>query len=434
MAGVLAHAPRSAGHRHGSAALLLIALLLVAQPASGATREDANDAEGPLDVASIRLTQDVRRVEVRLRVHDSLPSLRALTPFPSRVEGDDERYLCLQLKGRVIGRRLLCPAAKPGKRRIMLGLSSYGKSGYTTRRRTVAARLTNLTERAIKLSFGLKKAGLAPGRFEWRVLGAWTGQDCVRPPLPARGKRRGERRRLAILDRQQNLCLDRAPDASFVRGRFHPLRRVGCTRDEDLANTHGERGKKKVALTFDDGPSSYTRSVLRILDRRHAKGSFYVVGDQVPGDAATLRAAVRHGHELANHSMHHERYPSSSSMRATSARIEAAAGFSPCTFRPPYGLMDGGVARAARANGMSSVLWDVDTADWTLPGSDAIYRRAVNGARSGSIVLMHDGGGYRQQTLSALPRIIRTLRSRGFELVTVTEILGERFIWKELHR
>jgi len=201
-----------------------------------------------------------------------------------------------------------------------------------------------------------------------------------------------------------------------------------------LANTHGSRGKKEIALTFDDGPSSYTDSVLRILDRHNAKGSFYVLGDQVPGDANTLRKAVRHGHELANHSMHHERYPSSSSMKTTGMRIEAATGFSPCTFRPPYGLINGDVASVARADSMSSVLWDVDTVDWTLPGSQAIYQRAVNGARAGSIVLMHDGGGPRGQTLSALPRIIETLQSRGFELVTVTDILGEKFLWKEMHR
>lgn len=407
--------------------------MLAAPPASGSTREDANDADGPLDVASMRLTQQERRVEVRVRVHDALPSLRALAPFPSRVEADDERYLCLQLKGRVIDRKLLCTGAETRKREVTLGLSSYGEAGHTTRRRTVAARLTELTKRSIELSFALKQAELAPGRFEWRVLSGWTGDECA-PPLPPAGKQRRERRRRPRIDRQQNLCLDRAPDDRLARGRFHPVRRVGCTRDDDLVSTHASRDSRRVALTFDDGPSTYTGSALRILDRHDAKGSFYVVGDQLPGQTRTLRAAIRHGHELANHSLHHERYPSSSSIGATSARIEAATGFSPCTFRPPYGEIDGDVASAARANGMSSVLWDVDTVDWTLPGSDAIYRRAVDGARAGSIILMHDGGGSRQQTVAALPRIIRTLQSRGFELVTVTDILGEKFIWKELHR
>lgn len=417
-----------------SAGLIIIALLLAPPSASASTREDANDAEGPLDLASVRLTQEERRVEVRLRVHDSMPSVRELTAFPSRIEADDERYLCVQVEGRIVDRKLLCPGAAGRNGEVTLGLSSYGETGHATRRKTVAAQLTRLSEHSMQLSFALREAGLAPGRFAWRGLSGWTGAECQRPPLSPAEKRGGERRRLAITGPPENLCLDRAPDDEFARGRFHPVRRVGCTRDEDLVNTRGSRDQRKVALTFDDGPSPYTESVLRILDRYDAKGSFYVIGDQVPAETKTLRKILRHGHELANHSMHHERYPSSSSMAATSGRIEAATGFSPCTFRPPYGLIDGGVASGARANSMSSVLWDVDTADWTLPGSDAIYSRAVNGARAGSIILMHDGGGPRGQTAAALPRIIRTLQSRDFKLVTVSEILGEKFIWKEMHR
>jgi peptidoglycan/xylan/chitin deacetylase (PgdA/CDA1 family) len=415
------------------AGCLLIALVLVAQSASGSSREDRNDAEGPLDLAHVRLSQEERQVEVVLRVHGTLPPLAALTPSPSSVEAGEERYLCVQLEGRAIGRRLLCPAGEMNKRKLTLGVSSYGKSGYVTRRGSVIAR-AGLRNSSLKLNFGLKKAELAPGRFKWRLVSGWTGEECVIPPAPPPAS--GERARQGAPEPapERSLCLDSAPDQGFVAGRFHPVRRVGCTRDEDLVSTHASRSKKKVALTFDDGPSSYTRDVLRILDREGAKGTFYVVGDVIPGRTSTLRAAIRHDHELANHSMHHEQYPGDSSMEATSARIEAATGFSPCTFRPPYGLINGQVASTARANGMSSILWDVDTVDWTQPGSDTIYSRAVNGARAGSIILMHDGGGSRQQTVAALPRIIETLESRGFELVTVTEILGEKFIWKERHR
>jgi peptidoglycan/xylan/chitin deacetylase (PgdA/CDA1 family) len=75
---------------------------------------------------------------------------------------------------------------------------------------------------------------------------------------------------------------------------------------------------------------------------------------------------------------------------------------------------------------MTTVLWDVDTRDWTNPGSEAIYSTAVNKAKPGSIILLHDGGGYRGQTVSALPRIISTLRSRGYRFVTVSRLLGGR--------
>ncbi len=78
---------------------------------------------------------------------------------------------------------------------------------------------------------------------------------------------------------------------------------------------------------------------------------------------------------------------------------------------------------------MSSILWDIDTNDWQQPGSGAIHQRAV-AARSGSIVLMHDAGGNRSQTVAALPGIIHTLKQRGYRLVTVSRLLGNRPVWK----
>ena len=81
---------------------------------------------------------------------------------------------------------------------------------------------------------------------------------------------------------------------------------------------------------------------------------------------------------------------------------------------------------------MVSVIWDVDTRDWTLPGSDSIYASATS-AQPGSIVLMHDGGGDRSETLAALPRIIDNLKSRGFHLVTMTHLLGGHYIYAEDH-
>ena len=217
------------------------------------------------------------------------------------------------------------------------------------------------------------------------------------------------------------------PTRASSAGRLRPLQRVGCSVASPLVHRSGSSRGRRVALTFDDGPSPYTKRVLRILDRAGAKATFYVVGSVVPGDTSVLRRALAHGHELANHSLNHEALPSSASLRATSDRINAATGFTPCTFRPPYGDYNSGTVAAARANEMSTVLWDVDTRDWTLPGSGAIYSRAVAGAHPGAIIVMHDGGGPRGQTVAALPRIIDELESRGYDLVTVTKLLGERF-------
>jgi peptidoglycan/xylan/chitin deacetylase (PgdA/CDA1 family) len=83
---------------------------------------------------------------------------------------------------------------------------------------------------------------------------------------------------------------------------------------------------------------------------------------------------------------------------------------------------------------MTTVIWNVDPRDWSTPGSDAIYSRVVSAARPGAIVVMHDGGGNRSQTVAALPRIIRTLHGRSYHLVTVSRLLHQRTIWGEVRR
>jgi peptidoglycan/xylan/chitin deacetylase (PgdA/CDA1 family) len=80
---------------------------------------------------------------------------------------------------------------------------------------------------------------------------------------------------------------------------------------------------------------------------------------------------------------------------------------------------------------MSTVIWDVDPRDWSTPGTSAIYSRVVGATRPGSIILMHDGGGNRSQTVAALPHIISTLRGRGYKMVTVSKLLGQRTVWGE---
>jgi peptidoglycan/xylan/chitin deacetylase (PgdA/CDA1 family) len=127
--------------------------------------------------------------------------------------------------------------------------------------------------------------------------------------------------------------------------------------------------------------------------------------------------------------MHHENFPSRASMDETADRIQAATGFRPCLFRPPGGAYDSRVVSDAHSLGMTTVLWDVDPTDWKRPGADAIYSRVVSNTQPGSIVLMHDGGGDRSQTVAALPRIIHTLRERGYRFATVSHLLGQRTIW-----
>jgi peptidoglycan/xylan/chitin deacetylase (PgdA/CDA1 family) len=138
------------------------------------------------------------------------------------------------------------------------------------------------------------------------------------------------------------------------------------------------------------------------------------------------------GSEVANHSLHHEDGPGYSSIERTQELIEAASGYEPCAFRPPGGYEPSSTYDAAQALGLVSVIWDVDTRDWERPGAGTIYARAT-AAQPGSIVLMHDGGGDRSQTVEALPHIIENLKSRGYRLVTITRLLRGRYRYAEVH-
>ena len=340
---------------------------------------------------------------------------------------------------------MLCPGGRIRHGRIDVGVSRVFENGYTDPRGSFGAELERSSSRSLRLRFSLEEARLQPGEYSWRLISGWNGIKCGGPPagpgpdgpggpapggpglpeLPPLPHRDGRDRAGG-----HEGCFDRAPSRESFTFQVHELIKVGCTPPRDDVFTNGPRGRKRIALTFDDGPSTYTESIIRILDEHGAAGTFFQVGDQVPGREALVRKTLAHGNELANHSLHHEQYASRSSMHATSEAIEAASGFTPCLYRPPYGLMDGQVATDAEREGMSTALWDVDTNDWQRPGSAAIYQRAA-AADSGSIVLMHDGGGPREQTVEALPRVIDELRSRGFRLVTVTELMGGHFRWRE---
>ncbi|TMK24669.1 MAG: hypothetical protein E6G62_07565 [Actinobacteria bacterium] len=99
-------------------------------------------------------------------------------------------------------------------------------------------------------------------------------------------------------------------------------------------------------------------------------------------------------------------------------------------FRPPYGAYDASVVRVARSLGMATVLWNDDPRDWALPGTSAIVRQVLAQVHPGSIIISHDGGGPRGETLAAYPPIIATLRARGYRIVTIPELLGFRPVYR----
>lgn len=340
-------------------------------------------------------------------------SLRTSAPVAlSRLDrlpaASGSRYLCLALQqAGARGERRLCLGGGTDARR-RAGLELLNATGKVAAQRTLAVQVKRPNARKLVLALAPPDAGLAPHRYRWRLVADLGGcgakaADACPQSLPAQG--------------------DRAL-------RLRPVRAVGCTGGSAGLVTNGSRDRKAVALTFDDGPSEYTPGFLAVLRHKHVHGTFFEVGQEMPGRESTMRRILREGNEIGNHTMHHTEYPGYANIAPTTSLIEAITHFRPCLFRPPGGAVDASAIAAAGEAGLRTITWDVDPADWTNPGSGAVYSRIVGAARPGSIVLMHDGGGSRGGTLAALPAIIDTLRARGYRFATVTELLGHRMVYE----
>lgn len=200
----------------------------------------------------------------------------------------------------------------------------------------------------------------------------------------------------------------------------------------------------KVALTFDDGPDPvWTPQILDILKQKNAVGTFFMIGENAAANPDLVRQVVDDGNELGNHSYTHPNISELPPMiakleiNATQRVIEAITGRSVRLFRPPFLGDSEPTTRAevdpidlAQSMGYLTVGLKVDPDDWMRPGADAIVQRILDGVSAsdpearGNIVLLHDAGGDRSQTVAALPQIIDALRAKGFQLVTVSELAG----------
>lgn len=193
--------------------------------------------------------------------------------------------------------------------------------------------------------------------------------------------------------------------------------------------TRGGSARKEVALTFDDGPSRYTDAVLDVLERYKAKGTFFILGNQVSGFPIPLQRVIADGNAVGSHSWNHSDFTtlSTGDLRDQLDEVNAALAAhqvpKPNLFRPPYGAFDDRVAAEAARKGMLTVLWDIDTNDYKQPGAQQMADDVVAQAQAGSVILMHDGGGPREQTVAALSLMIKGLRKKGFDMVTVPQML-----------
>ena len=190
--------------------------------------------------------------------------------------------------------------------------------------------------------------------------------------------------------------------------------------------------EKVIALTFDDGPHPvYTPKVLEILKKYDAHATFFHVGYKMTQFPQIVQQVVQGGHELGNHSMTHAYENEVGFERMRNDLIQAEAVIqkyqqnSPKLFRPPGGYIDNNLLKEVQVKGYKVVLWSYhqDPKDWSLPGAQTIAEHVIRHARNGDIVLLHDGGGDRSQTIQALKSILPTLKQQGFKFVTVSELL-----------
>lgn len=195
--------------------------------------------------------------------------------------------------------------------------------------------------------------------------------------------------------------------------------------------THVSRSPRTVALTFDDGPNpDATPAILDALAARGIKATFFVLGRHAERWPDLVRRAASEGHTIGNHGYYHRKlhfkspqYVRDDLTRGTRA-IEQAGGVHPALFRAPHGFRSPWVSAIARSLGQRTVGWSLGVWDSDRPGVDAIVQRTVDGARPGSILLLHDGDGYaaagdRMQTARAVPGIVDRLLEHGYRFDTI---------------
>jgi peptidoglycan/xylan/chitin deacetylase (PgdA/CDA1 family)/GT2 family glycosyltransferase len=200
---------------------------------------------------------------------------------------------------------------------------------------------------------------------------------------------------------------------------------------------NGNRNRSRIALTFDDGPNEpYTSQVLGILERYGIKATFFIIGQNARRYPEVCQRIVTAGNVIGNHSYHHQKSLCLRRSKAVARDIELAhqaiyecTGLEPKLFRPPHGFRTPWLMRTVRHLGYSVVTWDNMTGDWKANKSaDEIERTIVQQAKPGGVIVLHDGRDSRpsydrSQMLQALPFVIGTLKERGFDFVTIPELL-----------
>lgn len=208
--------------------------------------------------------------------------------------------------------------------------------------------------------------------------------------------------------------------------------KVPATQDKNQLGAiwwSGAASKNQIAITFDDGPDPrYTKKILDILDHYHVKATFFEVGSIAERFPEITKDIVSRGNALGNHTYSHPTInipavEKEKQIIKTNEALEKITGQKVNLFRSPYGYFDTTYFTISKKLGMNQITWSVVPEDYNKPGSSVIVNRVLQQAENGSVILLHDGGGDRTQTVQALGPIIEGLQQKGYRLVTVPELL-----------
>lgn len=189
--------------------------------------------------------------------------------------------------------------------------------------------------------------------------------------------------------------------------------------------------EKVVALTFDDGPHpEYTRQILDILERFDAKATFFVIGQHAENYPELILREFEAGHEVANHTYSHSQFKTNRQLEQeltkTNEILYGITGIYPNLFRPVGGNYNERLINTAISKDFKVIMWSwhQDTEDWKQPGVKRIVNKVLKGTKPGDVILFHDAGGDRSQTVKALLEILPTLKNQGYKFVTVSELMS----------
>jgi peptidoglycan/xylan/chitin deacetylase (PgdA/CDA1 family) len=180
-------------------------------------------------------------------------------------------------------------------------------------------------------------------------------------------------------------------------------------------------GNPILYFTFDDGPlTPETEAVVAVLDANNARATFFNIGQQVTWSPEVPAAVSEGGHSVQNHTYDHQSLENAGhdvfyrEVEQTQIAIQQATGILPTCLRPPYGATDPTTFQMAEELGLDIALWTIDTQDWRRPGTEAIVEHILDSVVPGAIILMHDGGGERSQTIAALEQVLPQLAAQGY--------------------